>query len=96
MEELSPDVKVVRMIPFPMTLNHTRRGSVSVFEPDPSDNADLVVSSCNASEAAIKTESSGNAGFSSVISRGMTDVKSLKGSEISPRCSKIQKDLLSL
>jgi len=45
---------------------------VSVFEPDPSDNADLVVISCNASEAATKTESSGNARFSSVISWGMT------------------------
>jgi hypothetical protein len=84
------------MIPFPMTLNHTRRGSVSVFEPDPSDNADLVVSSCNASEAAIKTESSGNAGFSSVISRGMTEVRSLRCSEISPNAQRYRKDLLSL
>lgn len=69
---------------------------MSVFEPDPSDNVDLVVSSCDTSEAAKNKESSGSAGFSGVTRRGMTDVKPLKSSEILPRCPKISNDLLSL
>jgi hypothetical protein len=42
---------------FPVELNQTIRGSVSVLEPDPSDRGDVLISSCKASDAAMNTES---------------------------------------
>lgn len=39
--------------------SHRRRGSVSVRLPEPSDKADLDMSSCRASEAAMNVSGSG-------------------------------------
>ena len=63
---------------FPVELNQTIRGSVSVLEPDPSDRGDLLVSSCKASDAAMNTESSGKDGSNRLMSSGMRGVIWLK------------------
>ena len=69
--------RVDSMILLPTTSNQTKRGSVRVLEPEPSDNGDLEVISCSTSDAAMKMESSGNEGSRSGMRSGMRGVKSL-------------------
>lgn len=75
---ISSSVRVASIIRFPTVSIHIMRGSVNVFVPEPSDNGDLVVTSCNASDAAIKIELSGNFGSSNDIRRGMRGVRWLR------------------
>jgi len=80
MGDISSLARAFSVILFPMELNQTMRGSVSVLEPDPSERGDLLVNSCKASDEAMNTESSGKDGSRRLMSSGIRGVMWLKES----------------
>lgn len=82
---MSSLARVFSTILFPVGLNQTIRGSVSVLEPEPSDRGDLLVNSCKASDEAMNIESSGKEGSRRLMSSGMRGVIWLKESGLIKR-----------
>jgi len=84
---VSPEEIACWTIAVPTRSSQKRSGSVSVREPEPSDNADLDRISCNASDAAVNIWSS--TGFKNDISIGIRGVRSLNEAALAKRHARI-------